>query len=156
VLQTVEHFEISCLRAPFSCLEKRSVLYCGCSNGVPPIHFSQAEHRIQFRSRPMRFLGFSNYENGAPRQEIPKRSTIYNTLSRSGWSVARSASLAKGDTSKKRPSQHLHQVPTRSNKVSPRTLQTALVHVFTSGLRLSTSAELILGWWPLLNSFMAL
>jgi hypothetical protein len=42
-------------------------------------------------------------------------------------SVVRSASLANGGTSKKRPSPHLHQVPTRNNKVSPRTLQTALV-----------------------------
>jgi hypothetical protein len=42
-------------------------------------------------------------------------------------SLVRSASLAKGGTSKKRPSPHLHKVPTRSNKVSPRTLLTALV-----------------------------
>jgi hypothetical protein len=34
---------------------------------------------------------------------------------------------AKGGTSKKRPSPHLHKVPTRSNKVSPRTFQMALV-----------------------------
>jgi hypothetical protein len=27
---------------------------------------------IQFRSRPMRFLGFSNHEKGAPRQDISK------------------------------------------------------------------------------------
>jgi hypothetical protein len=27
---------------------------------------------IQSRSRPMQFLGFSNHENGAPRQEISK------------------------------------------------------------------------------------
>jgi hypothetical protein len=40
----------------------RSGLYGGCSNGVPRIHFLQAEHRIQLRSRPMRFLGFSNHE----------------------------------------------------------------------------------------------
>jgi hypothetical protein len=40
----------------------RSGLYGGYSNGVPPIHFLQAEHRIQFRSRPMRFLGSSNHE----------------------------------------------------------------------------------------------
>jgi hypothetical protein len=37
------------------------------------------------------------------------------TFSRSGWSVARSASLAKGGTTKKRPSPHLHKVPTRNN-----------------------------------------
>jgi hypothetical protein len=28
--------------------EERSGLYGGCSNGVPPIHFFQAGHRIQF------------------------------------------------------------------------------------------------------------
>jgi hypothetical protein len=69
----------------------RSGLYGGCSNGVPPIHFFQAEHRIQFRSRPMRFLGISNHEKGAPRQEISKLSTVCSTFSRSGWSVVRSA-----------------------------------------------------------------
>jgi hypothetical protein len=49
-----------------------SGLYGGYSNGVPPIHLFQNEHRIQFRSLPMRFLGFSNNEKGAPRQEIFK------------------------------------------------------------------------------------
>jgi hypothetical protein len=106
---------------------ERSGLYGGCSDGIPPIHFFQAEHRIQFRSRPVRFLGFSNHENGAPRQEISKWSTVCSTFSRSGWSVVRNASLAKGGTSKKRPSPHLHKAPTGSKNVSPRTLQTALV-----------------------------
>jgi hypothetical protein len=82
---------------------------------------------IQSRSRPMRFLGFSNHEKGAPRQEISKWSTVCSTFSRRGWSVVRSASLAEGGTSKKRPSPHLHKISTRSNKVSPRTLQTAFV-----------------------------
>jgi hypothetical protein len=104
-----------------------SGLYGGCSNGVPPIHLFQSEHRFQFESRPMRFLGFSNHEKGAPRQEISKRSTVCGTFSRSGWSVVRSVSLAKGGTSKKRPSPHPHKVPTRSKKVNPRTLQTGLV-----------------------------
>jgi hypothetical protein len=49
------------------------------------------------------------------------------TCSRSGWRIAKSTSLAKECTSKKRPSPHLHKVPTRSNKVSLRTFQTALV-----------------------------
>jgi hypothetical protein len=106
----------------------RSGLCGGCSNVVPLIHFSQAEHGIQFRSRPMRVLDFSNHEKGAPRQEISKLSTVCSTLSRSGWSVVRRASLAKGGTSKKRPSPHLHKVPTRSNKVSPLTSQMALVY----------------------------
>jgi hypothetical protein len=46
--------------------------YIGCFNGVPLVHFFQAEHRIQFGSHPMQFLGFSNYEKG-------------------GWSIVRSA-----------------------------------------------------------------
>jgi hypothetical protein len=79
------------------------------------INFSQAKWRIQFRSNPMQFLSFSNYKKGALRQEISKCSVF----SRSGCSVVRSASLAKGGTSKKRPSPHLHKVLTWSNKVSP-------------------------------------
>jgi hypothetical protein len=75
----------------------------------------------------MRSLGFYNHEEGAVRQEISKWLTVCSTFSRRGWSVVRSASLAKGGTSKKRLSPHLHEVPTRSNKVSPRTLQTALI-----------------------------
>jgi hypothetical protein len=33
-----------------------------------------------------------------------------------------------GGTLKKRPSPHLHEIPTRGNKVSLRTSQTAVVH----------------------------
>jgi hypothetical protein len=106
----------------------RSGLYGGCSYGVPPIHFFQAEHRIQFKSHPMRFLGFSNHEKGALKQEISKWSTVCSTFSRSGCSVVISILLAKGGTSRKRPSPHLHKVPTRSNKASPRTFQTALLN----------------------------
>jgi hypothetical protein len=87
VLQTVDYFEISCLGTPFPWLEKpknrmgraRSGLYGGCSNGVPPIHFLQAENRFNSDSG-LRFLGFSNHENGAPRQEISKRSTVCSTF----------------------------------------------------------------------------
>jgi hypothetical protein len=135
-LQRSTHFSKTCCRpfisSKFLASELpfhgwRSGLCGGCSNGVPPIHFFQAEHRIKFRSRPMRFLGFFSHGNGAPRQEISKWSTVCSKFLRSGWSVVRSASLAKGGTSKNRPSPHLHKVPTRSNKVSPRTLQTDLV-----------------------------
>jgi hypothetical protein len=82
---------------------------------------------VESRSRPMRFLSFSNYEKGALRQEISKWSTVCSTFLRSGWSVVRSASLAKGGTSKKRQSPHLHKVSIRGNNVSPRTFRTALV-----------------------------
>jgi hypothetical protein len=79
VLQNVDHFEISCLGAPLFMVRNdqkshgaRSGLYGGCSNGVPPIHFFQAENRIQFTSRPMRFLVFSNHKKRAPRKGILK------------------------------------------------------------------------------------
>jgi hypothetical protein len=114
---------------------ERSGLYVGCSNGVPPIHFFQPEHIIQFRSRPMRFLGFFNHENRASRHEISKWSRFCSTFSRSGWSVVRSASLAKGGTSKKRTSLHLHEVQTRSNMVSLRTFQTPLVYKHHSEIK---------------------
>jgi hypothetical protein len=102
-------------------------LYNVCSNGVTQIHFWQAKHRIQFTSHPMTFLGIYNHEKGGPRREIPRWSTIFRKFTRSGWSVAGSVSLAKRDTSKKRPSPHLQKVQTRSKKVSPWTLQAALV-----------------------------
>jgi hypothetical protein len=56
------------------------------------------------------------------------RRTVCSTFSRSWWSVVRSVSLAKGGTSKKRPSPHLHKITTRSNKVSPRNSQTSFVY----------------------------
>jgi hypothetical protein len=83
---------------------------------------------IQSRSRPVRFLGFSNHEKGAPRQEISKWSMVCSTFLRGGWSIVRNASLAKGDTLKKRLSQHLHKILTWSDKASPRTFQTALIY----------------------------
>jgi hypothetical protein len=120
----------------------RSGLYGRCSNGVPLIHFFQAEHRIQFWSRPMRFVGFSSHGKGAPRQKISKRSMVCSTFSRSGWSVVRSASLAKGGTSKKRLSPHLHKVQTQSNKVSQRTLQMALILIVHPGKALDIESTL--------------
>jgi hypothetical protein len=86
-----------------------SGLYGGCSYGIPPIHFFQAEQ------------GSSEARNS-------KWSTVCGTFSRSGKRVVSSASLDKRGTWKKRPSPPLHKVPTRSNKVSPRPFQTAHVH----------------------------
>jgi hypothetical protein len=98
----------------------KSGLYGGCSDWVLPISVSASIATFQSHNAdaPLRLL------------RHPKRGTFKRTVtvfSRSGWSVIRSASLAKGGISKKRPSLHLHKVPTRNNKVSPRTLQTALV-----------------------------
>jgi hypothetical protein len=82
---------------------------------------------IQSRSCPMQFLGFSNHEKGALRQEILKWSMVCSMCLRNGWSTVRSALLAKGGTLEKIPSLHLPKVPTWSNKVSPQTFQMALV-----------------------------
>jgi hypothetical protein len=127
VLQTVDHFYISCLAAPFSWSEEprnrmgaRSGLYGWCSNGVPPISVSASIATFQSRNAdaPLKLI------------RHPKKGSFKTTVipfSRSGWSVVRSTPLSKGGTSKKVWSPHLHKVPTRSNKVSPRTSQTALV-----------------------------
>jgi hypothetical protein len=76
VLQTVDHFEISCLGAPFSWLEKprKSV---GARYELNSVFGLEKVDRwnsirtsvIQSRTHPMRFLGFSKHEKGAPRQE---------------------------------------------------------------------------------------
>jgi hypothetical protein len=81
-LQRSTHYSKTCCRrfsasfrrslgAPFSWLEKsrdRMGRDLGCmaeTDRWNPIRTSA----IQFRSRPMRFLDFSNHEKGAPRQE---------------------------------------------------------------------------------------
>jgi hypothetical protein len=135
VLQTVHHFEISCLRAPFSWLEKpRNCMgwdlnWILCLAWKKWISETPLEHSLYNPDlAPMRFLGFSNYEKGALRQEISKWSTDCSTFSRSGLSVVRNALLVKGGTSKKRLSLHLHKLLTQSNKVSPRTFQTAVIY----------------------------
>jgi hypothetical protein len=80
VLQTVDHFEISCLpRSSFFMVGKaqkshgarselNSVFGLEKVNGWNPIRTSA----IQSMSQIMRFLGFSNHEKGAPRQTMSK------------------------------------------------------------------------------------
>jgi hypothetical protein len=103
VLHTVDHFKI-CLRAPFSWLEKpRNSMGQDLDCMVDVL------------------MGFH-------RSTFSKPNTEFKSVVRS-WRVVRSVSLAKGGTSKKRLSPHLHKVSTQSNKVSPRTLQTALDNI---------------------------
>jgi hypothetical protein len=101
VLQTVDHFEISCLGAPVSWLEKprnlvwRELNWILCSawkkwiGGTPLEHPPHSPYLA-----PLRFLCYSTHEMGPPRQEVSKCLTVCSTFSRSGWSVVRSASLA--------------------------------------------------------------
>jgi hypothetical protein len=63
-------------------------------------------------------------------------------FSRSGWGVIRNALFAKGGTSKKRLSLHLHNVQTQSNKVSPQTLQIALILCGTDYLQIYVKFKL--------------
>jgi hypothetical protein len=100
----------------------RSGLYGGCSNGVPLISVSASIATFQSRNADAPLKLLRHPKNGSFK-------TTVTPFSRNGWSVVRSASLVKGGTSKKRPSPHLHKVPTRSSKVSPQTLQTAIVFV---------------------------
>jgi hypothetical protein len=69
---------------------------------------------------------------------------VCSTFSRCGLSVVRSASLAKVATSIKRPSPHLHKVPTLSNKVIPRILQTALVIIIITTTTTTTIIIIII------------
>jgi hypothetical protein len=85
----------------------RSGLYGGYFNGVPPISVSAfiATFQSHNADAPLRLLRH-------PKKGLFK--TTVTPISRSGRSVVRSASLAKGGTSKERPSPHLHKVPSDS------------------------------------------
>jgi hypothetical protein len=72
------------------------------------------------------FLGWRSSYEGRLKSSWTNLITPFTFL-RSWWSVVRSAPLAKGGTSKERLSPNLHKIPTRSNKVSPRTFRAALV-----------------------------
>jgi hypothetical protein len=50
----------------------RSGLYGGCSKGFHLSTFPNPNTEFNSDLAPMRFLGFSNHEKGAPRQEISK------------------------------------------------------------------------------------
>jgi hypothetical protein len=77
VLQAIDHFEISCFGAAFSCLEKAQKSLGARSElssvfGLEKVDRWNRTSAIQSRSHPMRFLGSSNHEKGASRQEISK------------------------------------------------------------------------------------
>jgi hypothetical protein len=72
----------------------RSGLYGGCSNGTPPISVSASIVTFQSRNAdaPLMLLRYP---------KMGSFNTTVTPFSRSGWNVVRSASLAKGGTSKK-------------------------------------------------------
>jgi hypothetical protein len=129
LLQTVDHLETSCLGAPFSWLEKprnrmRRDLDCMADvlMGFHRSTFSKPNTKFNSDLAPCDF-----WISPTMKRSSEAINFEVSRLSRRGW-IVRSASLANGCSSKKRPSPHLHKVPTRSKKASPRTLQTALVY----------------------------
>jgi hypothetical protein len=72
------------------------------------------------------FLGWQRNYEGCLKSSWTHLITPF-MFSRSGWSIVKSALLAKEGTSKKRLSLHLHKVLTQSNRVSLQTFQMALI-----------------------------
>jgi hypothetical protein len=136
MLQTVYHFKISCLRAPFLWLEKprncmgRDLNWILCSAWKEWIDGTPLEYLPYSPDLAwsMRFQVISTQQKRALRKEISTWSMVCSTFARSGWSIVRNALLTKGGTLKNRSSPCFYTVLTQSNKVSPQTLQTALVH----------------------------
>jgi hypothetical protein len=90
----------------------RFELHGGCSNGVLQISVSASIANFQSRNAEAPLILLRHPKKGSFK-------TTVTSFSKSGWSVVRSASLAKGGTSKKRPSPHLRKFPNFAN--GPRT-----------------------------------
>jgi hypothetical protein len=132
VLQTIGHFEISCLEAPFSWLEKpRNHMGWDLDYMVYVLmgfHWSTfSKPKTEFNSdlTPLQFLGFSR--KGSSKERNFEVINSLQHIFKKGWNVVKNALLGKRGTLKKRLSLHLHKVLTPINKVSQWTLQTALV-----------------------------
>jgi hypothetical protein len=87
----------------------RSELYGGCSNGVSSVHFFEAKHRIQFRSRSTRFMGFFRPWKG---KSEARNLEVINGLQHffEKWvELCKKCIAFQGRYFKKRPSPHLHK-----------------------------------------------
>jgi hypothetical protein len=133
VLQTINHFKISCLGPSFSWLEKprnhmgQDLNWILCSawkkwiSGIPLEHLPYSPYLA-----PYDLWAFPTIK----RELQGKNFTVINGLHHifEKWMEhCKKSSLVSRGTSKKRLSPHLHKVLTWNNKVSPRTFQTALV-----------------------------
>jgi hypothetical protein len=126
VLQTVNHFEISCLGAPFSWLEKtRNRMGRGLdcmADVLMGFHRSRWAHPLQLLNRVTLTLHYGC-------SAILKRVLFNhrNSVSETWVKRCKKCIACQGRYFEKEMSPHLHKVLTRSNKVNPRTLPTALV-----------------------------
>jgi hypothetical protein len=127
VLQTVDHFEISCLGAPFSWLEKprnRMGRDPDCIWVSNELHFP-GRTQNSFQISPHAISGlFQPWKVSSDARNFEMINCLRHVFEK--WvEHCKKYIIAKGCTSKMRPSPHLHKFPSRSNNVSPWTLQTA-------------------------------
>jgi hypothetical protein len=103
---------------------------------------------IQSRSRPHAISGLLQLWKGRDARNFEVINGLQHVFEK--WvERCKKCIASQGRYFEKTPSPHLHKVPTRSNKVSPRTFQTAFVsdvtqHMDNTDLHLSSSAELLM------------
>jgi hypothetical protein len=107
VLQSVNNFEISCLGAPFSWLEKsRNRIGRDLDRMVDVLMefhgstFSKPNTEFNSDLAPCNIWALPTMKTELRGKKF-RSDQLCSTFSRSGWSVVRRASLAKGGTSKK-------------------------------------------------------
>jgi hypothetical protein len=129
----LHHFEISFLGATFSWLEKprnrmrRDSNWILCSAWKTWTVGTPLEHPPYSPDlAPCDFWALSTMKGSSEARNFEVVNCLQH-VSKKWVERCKNASLAKGGASKKRPSPPLHKIPTGSNKVSPRTFQTALV-----------------------------
>jgi hypothetical protein len=133
VLQAVDHFKISCLGAPFSWLGKprnRMGRDLVCMADV-----LMGFHRSTFPSPTQNSIQISPHAISEEKsfEVINGLQHVFET-----WVERCKKCIAcQGRYFEKRPSLHLHEVPTRTNKVSPRT--------FANGSRITDFKNILTG-----------
>jgi hypothetical protein len=136
VLQTVDHFEISYLGAPFSRLEKPRNrmgrdLECMADvlMGFHRSTFSKPNIKFNSDLTPCDLISglFQPWKWSSEARNFEVINGLQHVFEK--WVERCKKCIAcQGRYFEQRPSPHLHKVPTRSNNVSPRTLRTVLVY----------------------------
>jgi hypothetical protein len=94
-------------------------------------HFSKMCCRpitSKFLALELLFHGWKTQKSHGARSEL---NSAFHLEKVDQWNPIRTSAIRSRVSSKKRPSLHLHKVPTQSNKASLRTFQTTLVHDYT-------------------------
>jgi hypothetical protein len=105
---------------------ERSGLYGGCSNGVPWINFFRTQNWIQISPHAISGL-FQPWKGSSEARNVQVINFLQHVFEK--WVERCKKCIAcRGRYFEKGPSPQLYKVPTRSNKMRPRTLQTAIPH----------------------------